>query len=193
MHRPPSANGKITGCCDLNEDLFDLLLDLWNKRVEFDELIIETTGIADPANVALPFLTNPAVADAYRLTRIVGLVDARLIEFQLADTEEARKQISFSDILLITKTEELASHEKEKIRHLLAGLNPFAMVLSGNKTDGYPMEKILDFLRYKHPEQDGPGALPANSAAPSHECNKHDHHHHHDTPRLRKNAAAVPD
>ncbi|HVU98713.1 MAG TPA: GTP-binding protein [Puia sp.] len=169
------SNGCL--CCDLNEDLFDLLLELWKKRAEFDELIIETTGIADPANVALPFLTNPAIGAAYRLTRIVGLADARLIEFQLADTEEARKQISFSDILLITKTEDLSGHEKEKIMRLLAGLNPFAMVLSGNKTDGYPMEKILDFLRYKHPEQDRPGAYPANPGASSHEHHKHDHPH----------------
>ncbi len=202
------SNGCL--CCDLNEDLFDLLLTLWEKREQFDELIIETTGIADPATVALPFLTNPAVAGAYRLTRIVGLVDARLIGFQLEETEEARKQISFSDILLIAKTEDLPMDRMVQVQALLNDLNPFALVLSGNKTDGYPMEKIHRFLRYEHPEQNlllpEPVSLPVHEYHQDdpehrradlehhhdrhpphdhhHEHHHHEHHHHHDITSL---------
>ncbi len=175
------SNGCL--CCDLNEDLFDLLLELWEKRAEFDELIIETTGIADPASVALPFLTNAAVAGAYRLTRIIGLADARLIEFQLEETEEARKQMSFSDILLITKTEALPAEHTARVHQLLTNMNPFALVLSGNRTDGYPMEEIDHFLRYEHPEQDHLKHDHDHSVAHVHD-HHHDHHHHHDITSL---------
>ncbi len=181
------SNGCL--CCDLNEDLFDLLLELWKKRAEFDELIIETTGIADPATVALPFLTNPIIGGAYQLTRIVCLVDARLIESQLKETEEARKQISFSDILLITKTEELSIDQIAHVQQLLAELNPFAFVLNGNRTEGYPMALIQHFLRYEHPEQnrllDSPRASPTHHHEGEHgHKHHHDHHHHHDITSL---------
>lgn len=178
-------------CCDLNDQLLELLLSLWQRRTEFDELIIETTGIADPATVALPFLTNPAIADTYQLTRIICLVDARLIEFQLQDTEEARRQISFSDILLITKTEELPRDQKEHILRLLNDLHPFALVLSGNRTDGYPMEEIRYFLRYEYPEQDrlAEAIIPTENThggrAHTHDHHHgHEHHHHHDITSL---------
>jgi len=144
------------------------------------------------ATVALPFLTNPAVADAYRLTRIVGLADARLIEFQLEETEEARKQISFSAILLITKTEDLPTDRLKTVQILLQDLNPFVLVLSGNKTEGYPIDEITRFLRYEYPEQDR--LLTASAATPAHDHHHHepghhhdhhhDHHHHHDITSL---------
>jgi G3E family GTPase len=166
------TNGCL--CCDLNEELFELLAELWEKRAEFDELIIETTGIADPASVAIPFLTNPSIARGYRLERVVGLVDPGLIEWQLEQTEEARKQISFSDILLISRTEQLSPSRLKEVQILLQQLNPFARILSGNKLEGYPMEDINLFLR----DNDNPHHQEAQDHHDHHD--HHHHHHHHD-------------
>jgi G3E family GTPase len=179
------SNGCL--CCDLNEELFELLSALWERRSEFDELVIETTGIADPAQVAVPFLTNPSIAGAYRLTRVVGLVDARKIEFQLEETEEARQQISFSDVLLVVKTEELVEERLTRVTGLLKNLNPFARVLTGNMSGGYPIEVIDAYRRYEYPEQRLHGLTREGSNGHMHDRpdkhthdHSHDHHRHHD-------------
>lgn len=133
-------------CCTLNEDFYSLLEVLWNGKDEFDELVIETTGIANPASVAAPFLTNASVPYYYKLKRVICLVDARNVEQQLQETEEARNQISFSDILLITKTDTIDADHLNRIEKLLRGINPFAVVLSGNQNH-YPFEEIYDAPR----------------------------------------------
>jgi G3E family GTPase len=133
-------------CCSLNEDFYSLLEVLWNGREEFDELVIETTGIANPASVAAPFLTNASVPYYYKLKRVICLVDARNIEQQLRETEEARNQISFSDVLLITKTDTIESDKLADLEKLLRAINPFAVVLSGNR-DHYPFDEIYNAQR----------------------------------------------
>ncbi|MEN0053791.1 MAG: GTP-binding protein [Mucilaginibacter sp.] len=133
-------------CCSLNEDFYSLLEVLWNGKDEFDELIIETTGIANPASVAAPFLTNTQVPYYYKLKRVICLVDARNIEQQLRETEEARNQISFSDILLITKTDTIENEKLAGLEKLLKAINPFAVVLSGNR-DRYPFDEIYNAQR----------------------------------------------
>jgi G3E family GTPase len=133
-------------CCSLNGDLFNLLETLWGREKEFDELVIETTGIADPASIASPFLTNMTVERYYRLKRVICLVDACHIEAELQVTEEARQQISFSDLLLITKTDLVEADYLSGLEHLLAGINPLATVLSGNKNN-YPLDAIFNFER----------------------------------------------
>jgi len=133
-------------CCTLNDDFYSLLEVLWNGKDEFDELVIETTGIANPASVAAPFLTNASVPYYYRLKRVICLVDARNVEQQLRETEEARNQISFSDILLITKTDMVGTDELTNLEKLLRAINPFAVVLSGNR-DRYPFDEIYNASR----------------------------------------------
>lgn len=133
-------------CCNLNEDLVDLLIDLSKKATAFEELIIETTGIADPSSVALPFLIDPLVTRYYQLQRVICLVDARNIAYELETTEEARKQISFSDVLLISKTDLVADEELLAIHTLLKEINPFAIILSGTK-EHFPHKEIMHYIR----------------------------------------------
>jgi G3E family GTPase len=133
-------------CCTLNEDFYSLLEVLWEGREDFDELVIETTGIANPASVAAPFLTNANVPYYYKLNRVICLVDAHNIEQQLRETDEARNQISFSDILLITKTDMVDTAQLAQIENLLKGINPLAVVLSGYR-DHYPFTKIYEVTR----------------------------------------------
>ncbi len=138
------SNGCL--CCTLNEDFYSLLEVLWEGREEFDELVIETTGIANPASVAAPFLTNANVPYYYKLKRVICLVDARNIEQQLRETDEARNQISFSDILLITKTDMIDTEQLAHIEKLLKGINPLATVLSGHR-ECYPFAEIYQAVR----------------------------------------------
>lgn len=134
-------------CCNLNEDLFDVLKELWERNTEFDELIIETTGIADPANVAQPFIVIPEIKKYYSLSRVICIVDARLIKVQLKQTEEALKQIAFADIILISKTDMTDTGYLTELEALLHKISPYATILSGNKTTGYPVEKLLSLYR----------------------------------------------
>jgi len=155
-------------CCSLNEDLVELLISLSKKAVNFKELIIETTGIADPASIGVPFLVDPLVTRYYELQRVVCVVDAQNIAYELASTEEARKQISFSDILLISKTDIVNPNELDNIKSLLYNINPFAIVLF--VTDGkYPIDSIMNFKR--NVEQVTANEDPSLS--------KHKEHHHH--------------
>lgn len=142
-------------CCNLNEDLVDLLIDLSKKSGNFEELIIETTGIADPSSVALPFLIDPLVTRYYKLQRVICLVDARNIAYELETTEEARKQISFSDVLLISKTDLVTDEELAALYTLLKEINPFAVILSGTK-ENFPHGEIMAYIRNQSEHYNGP-------------------------------------
>ena len=155
-------------CCSLNEDLVELLISLSKKAASFDELIIETTGIADPSSVAVPFLVDPLVTRYYELQRVVCVVDARSIVYELASTEEARKQISFSDILLISKTDLVTADELENIKGLLDNINPFATVLAIHNGK-YPIDEIMNFRRN----------VDQIAAAENIGLSSHKEHHHH--------------
>lgn len=134
-------------CCNLNEELLDMLRILWQRRGEFDELIIETTGIADPASVAKLFIAVPQMERYYSLERVVCLVDAQLIELELEETEEARRQIAFSDIIMVSKSDLVRKDHLSRLETLLSGINPFATTLFGNKDDGYPFKQITSLCR----------------------------------------------
>ena len=84
--------------------MYDILNDLYKRREEFDEIIIEATGVADPTGLAQPFVAHPLIKKHFPLKGVICLVDAELIDIQIAETEEAKNQVAFSDILLINKT-----------------------------------------------------------------------------------------
>jgi G3E family GTPase len=116
-------------CCSLNEDIFEVLNQLWDKRSLWDHLLIEATGIADPANIAHPFLTNPNVQKGFSLQQVICVVDAQLIEDQLKETQEAIQQISFSDVILLNKVEQVFVHYANEVVDKLKLINPFAEIL----------------------------------------------------------------
>lgn len=128
-------------CCTLNDDLYDLLNDLHERRDEFDEIIIEATGLADPTGLAQPFLTHPLIKQHFPLRAIVCLVDAEQVEQQIRETEEAIRQITFSDILLINKTDLVARTNLDHLRRMLQRTNPLASIYQGRE-GAFP---VLDF------------------------------------------------
>ncbi|MCJ8209035.1 GTP-binding protein [Mucilaginibacter sp. RS28] len=156
-------------CCSLNQDFYALLESLWAQHDQYDEIVIETTGIADPALVAAPFLTDQTVSRYFELKRVICLVDARHIETELEVSDEARKQISFSDILLINKTDLVSLVDVQRIEKLLTALNPFAAVFNASK-ENYPFDELISLDRMKIVQR-----RPKFSVAPQ-RVESHSHH-----------------
>ena len=129
------TNGCI--CCSINEDLYEALNYFYARRNEIDELIIEATGVADPAGIAEPFLINGNVKKAFSLASVVCLVDTEQIEDRLVDTKEAISQITFSNIILLNKVELVSESYKIEMMHKLQGLNPLAKVFSLSKNENF--------------------------------------------------------
>ncbi len=135
-------------CCTLNENLYDILNELHDRRSEFDEVIIEATGVADPTGLAQPFIVHPLIRKHFPLISIICLVDAELVLDQLSETEEAKQQIAYSDILLITKTDLVSADHVSYVTTQLRKMNPLASIVCGNK-DNYPAihnKRNNDFL-----------------------------------------------
>ena len=117
-------------CCTVRGDLVETLRDLAEKRArgdirKFDRVLIETTGLADPAPVIQALMTFP-VARAYRLNRVVALVDSVQGMNTLDRHREAVKQAAVADAIILSKTD-LISHTLEPLRARLAALNPGAL------------------------------------------------------------------
>lgn len=122
-------------CCTLNESLYEILNQLYNRRDQYDELIIEATGVADPRGLAAPFLTYPNIKKQFPLTRIICLVDAALIEEHLANTEEAIHQITFSDVILINKVDLVDADKLDVLTAKMQELNPLATIVHGSENE----------------------------------------------------------
>ena len=122
------SNGCI--CCTIREDLRNTLRDLAEKRrkgeLDFDRVVIETTGLADPGPVAQTFFMDDEIAESYLLDSILTLVDAKHAMTQLDDRQEARRQVGFADQIFISKTDLVTSEEVDALTHRLKHMNPRA-------------------------------------------------------------------
>jgi G3E family GTPase len=171
------SNGCV--CCTIREDLRSTLADLAEKRrkgeIQFDRVVIETTGLADPGPVAQTFFMDDVVAESYLLDSIVTLVDAKHAESQLDTRQEARRQVGFADQIFISKTDLVAKEEVDALIHRLKHMNPrapqkavhFGEVALTEVFDlkGFNLNAKLDI---------DPEFLNAD------EGHGHDHHHDHD-------------
>lgn len=134
-------NGCI--CCTVRGDLIRILGNLAKRRSRFDSVIIETTGLADPAPVAQTFFVDETVQANFRLDAIVTLVDAKHLEQHLNDSNECSEQIAFADIVLINKCD-LASQEKlDDLENQIRAMNASTTV-HRTVNANVPLEAILD-------------------------------------------------
>jgi G3E family GTPase len=178
-------NGCI--CCTVRGDLIVALTALAQKRdagtLQFDRIIIETTGLANPGPVAQTFFMDDDVASHYMLDAIITVVDAKHAMHQLTEHEEAQRQVGFADKLLLSKTDLVDTAELDALTSRLQRINPRAPI---NKVDfgRAPIEQILDLRGFNLNEklEIDPNFLSNDEADHEHvhdeHCN-HDHDHHH--------------
>ena len=122
------SNGCV--CCTIREDLRTTLKDLAEKKrkgeLDFERVVIETTGLADPGPVAQTFFMDDEIAETYLLDSILTLVDAKHAEAQLNDRQEARRQVGFADQIFISKSDLVAKDDLDALMHRIKHMNPRA-------------------------------------------------------------------
>ncbi len=189
-------NGCI--CCTVRGDLIAALHTLIEKKnagqLQFDRVVIETTGLANPGPVAQTFFVDEEVGLHYMLDAVVTVVDARHAMAQLSEHEEAQRQVGFADKMLLSKTDLVDAAELDALKKRLTRINPRAAIAVSDfgkiaisevlNLKGFNLNAILDL---------DPEFLATEEAhAHEHECNdhcthdhvhedehKHDHHHSH--------------
>ena len=206
------SNGCI--CCTIREDLRGALRDLAEKKrkgeLDFDRVVIETTGLADPGPVAQTFFMDDEIAESYLLDSILTLVDAKHAATQLNDRQEARRQVGFADQIFISKTDLVAKDEVDALMHRLKHKNPrapqkavhFGEVALSEVFDlrGFNLNAKLDidpdFLKdaddghdhaghdhaghSDHDHSDHENGEHCDHPSHAHDDAGHGHHHHHD-------------
>jgi G3E family GTPase len=113
-------NGCI--CCTVRGDLIRIITNLMRRRDKFDHLVIETTGLADPAPVIQTFFVDEDVSAKTKLDAVVTVVDAKHIS-QHWDAEEAQEQIAFADIILLNKTDLVSETELLELEQRIKSMN----------------------------------------------------------------------
>ncbi|MGS0742131.1 CobW family GTP-binding protein [Glaciimonas sp. GG7] len=138
-------NGCI--CCTVRGDLIVALSSLARRRdageLQFDHVIIETTGMANPGPVAQTFFVDEEVAMHYMLDAIITVVDAKHAMQQLDDQEEAQRQVGFADKLLLSKTDLVSPSEVKALTARLTRINPRASIIRLDPSHT-PIGDILD-------------------------------------------------
>ena len=134
-------NGCI--CCTVRGDLIRIIEGLMKRKGTFDAIIIETTGLADPAPVAQTFFVDDDVQRRSRLDSIITVVDAKHVLARLDDSHEALEQVAFADILLLNKTALVTAQELEEVRQRIKTINSQAVVHE-TVNSNVPLADILD-------------------------------------------------
>jgi len=126
-------NGCI--CCTVRGDLIRILSGLMKRPGRFDGIIVETTGLADPAPVAQTFFVDEDVKRATRLDSIVTVVDAKHLAARLADSREAEEQIAFADLVVLNKMDLVGEEEAAAVERRIRAINPYAEIRRATKSD----------------------------------------------------------
>ncbi|CAJ1961839.1 unnamed protein product [Cylindrotheca closterium] len=139
-------NGCV--CCSVRGDLVRTLGQMAKRRKEFDAILLETTGLADPSAIIYTIQTNPKLSDNYFIDSIVCLADAKHLNQHLDEKKpegainEALQQVAFADKILLNKTDLVTKEEKDTLKQRLAKINQFATVIETERSRA-PLDKIL--------------------------------------------------
>ncbi|MEJ2376930.1 MAG: GTP-binding protein [Pseudolabrys sp.] len=163
-------NGCI--CCTVRGDLVRIIDALMRRKGKFDAIIVETTGLADPAPVAQTFFIDEQVGAKTKLDAVVTVADAKWLKERLKDAPEAKNQIAFADVIVINKTDLVAPEELRELEARIRAINPYATLHRTQRAqvdiaevlgrNAFDLDRILDIE---------PKFL---------EVDEHDHHHDHD-------------
>src|SRR5437763_12597252 len=119
-------NGCV--CCTVRGDLVRIIDGLMRRKGKFDAIIVETTGLADPAPVAQTFFVDEAVGGKTRLDAVVTVADAKWLKDRLRDAPEAKNQVAFADVILINKTDLVSPEELREVEMRIRAINPYAQI-----------------------------------------------------------------
>jgi len=164
-------NGCI--CCTVRGDLIRIIDGLMRRKGKFDAIIVETTGLADPAPVAQTFFVDENVGKRAKLDAVVTVADAKYLKDRLRDAPEAKNQIAFADVILINKTDLVSDADLREVEARIRGINPYAK-LHRTQRCAIPLPEVLGRNAF-----DLDRILDIEPAFLE-EGNGHDHDHHHD-------------
>ncbi|TPQ34355.1 cobalamin biosynthesis protein CobW [Bradyrhizobium guangdongense] len=175
-------NGCI--CCTVRGDLVRIMDGLMKRKGKFDAIIVETTGLADPAPVAQTFFVDEDVQKNARLDAVVTVADAKWLSDRLKDAPEAKNQIAFADVIVLNKTDLVSKGELAEVEARIRGINPYAKLHRTERCSvaladvldrgAFDLDRILEIE---------PSFLEADDHHDhdhDHHHHGHDHHHHHD-------------
>jgi len=170
-------NGCV--CCSIREDLRTTLSDLAEKKrkgeLDFERVVIETTGLADPGPVAQTFFMDDEIAESYLLDSILTLVDAKHGDEQLNTRQEARRQVGFADQIFVSKTDLVDGPSVDALIHRVKHMNPRAPITKVNFGE-VPLSDVFDLRGFNlNAKLD---IDPEFLKADSHDHAGHDHHEH---------------
>jgi G3E family GTPase len=167
-------NGCV--CCTVRGDLVRILAGLMRRKGKFDAIIVETTGLADPAPVAQTFFVDEDVQKNARLDAVVTVADCKWLSDRLRDAPEAKNQIAFADVIVLNKTDLVSKAELAEVEARIRAINPYAklhrtercqVALSDVLERGaFDLDRILEIE-------------PEFLDADDHHHHDHDHDHHH--------------
>lgn len=132
-------NGCI--CCSLNENFTETLKKL-SQRDDWDELIIEATGVANPGGIVSPFKQLPWIEKYFQHPNVICIADAQNIEEQLRVSSTTASQLAYGDKVYISKADLVEDDRVSEIKNIIQRFNPFASLYSGNKND-IPLLSLL--------------------------------------------------
>jgi G3E family GTPase len=168
-------NGCI--CCTVRGDLVRIIDGLMRRKGKFDAIIVETTGLADPAPVAQTFFMDEQVGAKTKLDAVVTVADSKWLKERLKDAPEVKNQIAFADVILINKTDLVTPAELNEIEARIRAINPYARLHRTERAkidiaevlgrNAFDLDRILDIE-------------PAFLDAEEDHAHDHDHHHDHD-------------
>ncbi|PTY00099.1 GTP-binding protein [Opitutus sp. ER46] len=190
-------NGCI--CCSVRGDLIRILGRLLKRKDKLDGILIETTGLANPAPVAQTFFTDDEMKQAFKLDAIVTVVDARHVAQHLDADDESVKQVGFADVILLNKTDLVSPAELDALEARIRRINAVARIHRTQNCD-VPLDRVLDvggfnlsrateldpkFLETEYPfEWAGAYHLPSGThelvIGHCHHDHDHDHEHGHE-------------
>jgi G3E family GTPase len=134
-------NGCI--CCTVRGDLIRIVGGLMKRRDKFDGIIIETTGLANPAPVAQTFFVDDTVRAKTKLDAIITVVDAKHLPQRLEDSHEAADQIAFADVIVLNKTDLVTADELAAVEAKIRKINKFARIHHAQKAN-VPITELLN-------------------------------------------------
>ncbi len=175
-------------CCTVRGDLVDTLDMLWGRRERgeippFSRVVIETTGLADPGPVLRTVMTEPAIAERYRLDGIIATVDAVNGEGELDRHPESVQQAAMADRLVLTKTDIADAAAVTRLTARLKALNPGAPLLTAIQGD-VDADQLFDVGLFDPRSREANFSRWLLEDAYGHDKDEgHDHHHHHDVNR----------